>query len=91
VLMDGQPEYSVQIEEIHHLQKKDAPSGTAITLANEIVNRLNRKERWMLSEAGGGDMAVPITAIRQDGVPGTHTVSYDSAADRIDIVHTAHN
>lgn len=91
VLMDGRQEYSVDIEEVHHLQKKDAPSGTAITLAEQIVNRLNRKERWMMAEAGGGPEAVPVKALREDGVPGTHRVSYDSPTDRIDIIHTAHN
>lgn len=88
-LMNGQPDYSVAIEEIHHIQKKDAPSGTAITLAEQVIDALDRKQSWSL-DAHNEDKLM-ITALREEGVPGTHTVTYNSPIDRIDIIHTAHN
>lgn len=88
-LMNNQPDYSVAIEEIHHLQKKDAPSGTAITLAEQVIDAVDRKQSWSLD--AGNDDELMITALREEGVPGTHTVTYNSPIDRIDIVHTAHN
>jgi len=88
-LMNQQPTYSVAVEEIHHTQKKDSPSGTAISIAEQIIAAVDRKTSWSL-EAGSAE-ELPITALREEGVPGTHTVTYDSAVDRIDIIHTAHN
>lgn len=90
-LMKGQPEYKASIEEVHHLQKKDAPSGTAITLADQIISESDRLCAWALAEDAGADTDLPVTAIREEGVPGTHRVSWASAVDTIDIVHTAHS
>ncbi len=89
-LMNGHPEYGVMIEETHHTQKKDAPSGTAITLAEQIVQRLNGKNKWTLNDFNEKD-GVPILAHRREHVPGTHTIKYSSEIDDIEIVHTAHN
>lgn len=87
-IMDPFQNYSVAIEEIHHLQKLDAPSGTAISLAQQIITN-SRKEGWQLDHAE--DNEIPITAKREDNVPGTHTVSYISEIDSIEIKHTAHS
>lgn len=89
-MMNNQPQYEVEIEEIHHTQKIDAPSGTAITLANDIISNLSRKTAWTKGEAGK-DFEIPIFSIREDPAPGTHLVSYISEIDTIDIVHTAHS
>ena len=86
--MKNLSQYEVAIEEIHHTQKLDAPSGTAITLAEGIINNSN-KEAWKLEEAASNE--IPITALREPEVPGTHTISYKSEVDTIDIKHTAHN
>ncbi len=88
-LMQRQPEYDVAIEEIHHTQKKDAPSGTAITIAEQIIQEIDRKKAWKL-DADAPDM-LSIVAVREDNVPGTHTVTYNSAVDSIELSHTAHN
>lgn len=87
-LMMPYPQYKVQIEEIHHTQKLDAPSGTAITLAEQIIDNSDKKE-WEL-DAESSEEKLPIFAQRIDNVPGTHTVSYHSEIDSIDIKHTAH-
>ncbi|EIJ39257.1 MULTISPECIES: 4-hydroxy-tetrahydrodipicolinate reductase [Galbibacter] len=87
-MMKNLSQYEVAIEEIHHTQKLDAPSGTAITLAEGIINNSN-KEAWKLEEAASNE--IPITALREPEVPGTHTISYKSEVDTIDIKHTAHN
>jgi len=81
--------YNIAIEEIHHTQKIDAPSGTAITLANEIITQSNYKN-WTLSPEKK-QKSIPITAKRIDKTPGTHTVKYDSLVDAIEIKHTAHS
>ncbi len=81
-------EYNVSIEEIHHTQKLDAPSGTAITLAQGIISNSDYV-KWTLDEALEGE--IPIDAIRKENVPGTHSVFYDSVIDQIEIKHTAHN
>lgn len=81
-------EYSVSMEEIHHTQKLDAPSGTAITLAKGIIEN-SAYTGWTLDEPKPGE--IHIDAKRIDAVPGTHTISYESSVDRIDITHTAHN
>ncbi|NNL15048.1 MAG: 4-hydroxy-tetrahydrodipicolinate reductase [Flavobacteriaceae bacterium] len=89
-LMSQLKQYKVSIEEIHHMQKLDAPSGTAITLANGIIENSEYKN-WKLVDENPGDIELPITASRIEKVPGTHTISYESEVDRIDIKHTAHN
>ena len=89
-LMNQLKQYKVSIEEIHHTQKLDAPSGTAITLANGIIENSDY-ENWKLIEENPVKMELPITAKRIEKVPGTHTVSYESEVDRIDIKHTAYN
>ncbi|MFJ1429263.1 4-hydroxy-tetrahydrodipicolinate reductase [Capnocytophaga canimorsus] len=81
-------EYDVSIEEIHHTQKLDAPSGTAITLAEDII-ACAKKTGWQLSESKGDK--INISALRIGNTPGTHTVSYKSIIDTIDIKHTAHS
>ncbi len=81
--------YQVSMEEIHHTQKLDAPSGTAITLAQDIIKNSNYSQ-WSLDEKTATD-SIPIYAKRIDQVPGTHTVDYSSDIDTIEIKHTAHN
>lgn len=91
-IMDGQPDYKVSLKEIHHTEKKDAPSGTAITLAEAIINKISRIKRWKLdTEMDESEHSLPITAIREDPAPGTHTVSYQSEIDNIELIHTAHS
>jgi 4-hydroxy-tetrahydrodipicolinate reductase len=89
-LMNGQPDYDVRIEEIHHIQKKDAPSGTAITLAERTMAELTRKKSWVLGPASDA-AELSITAHREEGVPGTHRILYTSSVDDIEMTHTAHN
>ncbi|WP_282180508.1 4-hydroxy-tetrahydrodipicolinate reductase [Maribacter stanieri] len=87
-MMQNLPEYKVSLEEIHHTQKLDAPSGTAITLAEGVIANSNYSE-WKLDNSS--DTILPITSKRIGKVPGTHTVDYDSVVDSISIKHTAHN
>jgi len=89
-LMNTHPEYEVFIEETHHTQKMDAPSGTAITLANDIISNLKRKEIWKNEMTENAEM-LDIKSIRESNVPGTHTVSYQSTNDTIEIKHVANN
>lgn len=89
-LMYGRKEYDVSIEEIHHTQKKDAPSGTAITLAEQILEFSNEKTSWVLDTANTAN-ELCITSKRIDPAPGTHIIKYTSAIDDIEITHTAHN
>ena len=86
-LMNRFEGYNVAIEEIHHTQKKDAPSGTAISLANDILERVERKQRWLNEPTEEAD-AIEITSLREGMVPGTHTVTYTSPDDEIVIKHT---
>ncbi|MEQ9164759.1 MAG: 4-hydroxy-tetrahydrodipicolinate reductase [Fulvivirga sp.] len=88
-LMADQSEYNVDIDEIHHTQKKDAPSGTAISLAEGIIDNYPNKENWLLEKES--EKCVTIHAHRVDNVPGTHTVKYSSPIDDIEIKHTAHS
>lgn len=101
-IMNGFPQYKVSMEEVHHVHKLDAPSGTAITLAEDIINNLDRKDKWVKgfqhnadgTESGTNDVApneLPIASIRRDEVPGIHSISYDSDADKITITHDAHS
>ncbi len=89
-MMANQNGYDVRMTEIHHTQKKDAPSGTAITLAEQILEKITRKTKWV-NEASSDADALSIESIREDPAPGTHTIVYDSAVDSIEIRHTAHN
>lgn len=89
-IMNKHSEYSASIEEIHHIHKLDSPSGTAITLANDIINGLDRLAAWK-NTTRHADNELPIRSIRQDEVSGTHTISYDSEADSIEIKHIAKN
>lgn len=89
-MMADQPQYKVHMEEIHHTQKLDSPSGTAITLAQGIITETPTKTDWV-NEASEQEDIVPIVSKRIEGVPGTHEVSYISAIDTIDIKHTAHS
>jgi len=89
-IMNNYPSYEVNMEEIHHTEKKDAPSGTAITLAEGILNSLERKDRWVNREEEEST-ELPILSKRIDKVPGTHTISYISPVDTIEIKHTAHS
>ena len=88
-LMANFPEYKVQLEEIHHTHKKDAPSGTAITLADGIIDQYPKFQSWKLDETQNDELG--INAIREDEVPGTHSVFYRSDVDEIEIKHTAHS
>lgn len=89
-MMEKQQTYDVKMTEIHHTQKKDAPSGTAITLAEQILEELGRKSSWVnQTTVSPGELS--IESIREDPAPGTHKISYTSAIDDIEIIHTAHN
>ncbi len=88
-LMADQSEYEATIDEIHHTQKKDAPSGTAISLAEGIIDNNSKKENWLLDKESSE--SITIHAHRVNDVPGTHTVKYSSALDDIEIKHTAHS
>ncbi len=87
-MMNGVEGYDIVMEEIHHTEKLDAPSGTAITLAEGIIENTHKKD-WQLDV--GNKNTISITAKRIDKVPGTHTVTYSSQVDDIEIKHTAHN
>lgn len=89
-IMNRFPDYEVDIEEIHHTQKLDAPSGTAISLAAGVIEEIDRKNGWQLDRRDNA-MKIAISAIRKDKVPGTHSVSYKSVVDDIQITHTAHS
>ena len=89
-LMASQPDYAVSLKEIHHTQKKDAPSGTAVTLAEQIIENNERKKGWVNHDTFHDDK-IPIISERRDPAPGTHYVKYSSEVDDIEIIHTAHN
>lgn len=89
-LMAKRPEYNIKVEEIHHTQKKDAPSGTAITIAEGILKNNPNKNTWASGETIH-QQALSIISIRKDPAPGTHSVVYQSAIDDIVITHTAHS
>ena len=88
-IMNRFDQYDVNIVETHHVHKLDAPSGTAITLAEQIVENLDRKERWGLHETATG--VLRIDDIRRKEVPGIHSITYDSPEDMITITHDAHS
>ena len=87
-IMNNFPSYDVRMTEVHHIHKLDAPSGTAITLAEGILDNLDRKERWTL-ETSEKPTDLPIHAIREGEVPGIHEIIYESDADIISIMHVA--
>ncbi len=87
-MMQHLKQYSVSMEEIHHTQKLDAPSGTAITLAEGIIKN-SEYDSWKLDHAEENE--IPIVSKRMGSVPGTHRISYDSTVDQIEIKHIAHN
>ncbi|SES69443.1 4-hydroxy-tetrahydrodipicolinate reductase [Prevotella sp. kh1p2] len=101
-IMNAFPQYDVRMEETHHVHKLDAPSGTAITLAEDIVDSLDRKSSWVkgtflaadgttTGKAEAAPDEIAIDSVRRGEVPGIHTVTYDSEADRITITHDAHS
>jgi 4-hydroxy-tetrahydrodipicolinate reductase len=91
-LIKEQDAYQVSLEEIHHTEKKDAPSGTAITLAEGILQEIPQLKGWKLSEESSiSEQYLPITSKRIDPAPGTHIVRYHSEIDDIEISHTAHS
>ena len=101
-IMNRFADYDVSMVETHHIHKLDAPSGTAITLAEDIVRALDRKTTWVKGEVHEADGSISgsrdnapdalrIDAIRRDEVPGIHTITYDSPADSITLTHDAHS
>lgn len=98
-IMNNYPYYEVQVEEIHHTQKLDSPSGTAITIAEGIIDSLDAKSQWknvLVSDSQPDNETVApgevlIESLRIENVPGTHTVIYDSEVDTLEFKHTAHN
>lgn len=89
-LMASQDSYDVTLKEIHHTAKKDAPSGTAITLAEQVLDAVTRKTNWV-NDVAQNPAELSIISERIDPAPGTHFVKYSSAVDDIEIIHTAHN
>jgi len=101
-IMNGFPQYDVEMEEVHHIHKLDAPSGTAITLAEQILDNVDRKNNWKLGTTVWDDGKVEgstnhkedellVNSVRHEEVPGIHSISYDSEADKITITHDAHS
>lgn len=101
-IMNGFPQYEVSMEETHHIHKKDHPSGTAITLAEDIVSQLDRKTEWVVDSVTNPDGSITrcnepdtqqigICSVRCGEVPGIHTITYESEADNITITHDAHS
>jgi 4-hydroxy-tetrahydrodipicolinate reductase len=101
-IMNGFPQYDVRMEEVHHIHKLDHPSGTGITLAEEIVDNIDRKDSWCVGTLTQPDGTVvtentpaanqlAIDSIRRDEVPGIHSITYNSEADQITITHDAHS
>lgn len=89
-LMDAQPDYQPQITEIHHTQKLDAPSGTAITLAEDLLPEISSKDKW-INESSDDPTTLSILSERIDQVPGTHRIDWQSAVDTIRLEHIAHS
>jgi len=87
-IMNNLHAYDVEMKEIHHIHKLDAPSGTAITLATDVISGLQRKQKWELNKATDNSV-LKITAVRQNEVPGTHIITWDSVFDKIEITHEA--
>lgn len=89
-IMNNLPEYEIAMDEIHHAEKKDAPSGTAITLAEGILKNVQRKKKWVNRKTNNAEELF-IESFRIDQVPGTHVVKYESPIDDIEIKHIAHS
>lgn len=89
-LMAPHPEYEVKVSEIHHTEKKDSPSGTAITLAEQILEKIKRKKEWVNHNSDNLE-ELAILSERIDPAPGTHIIDYYSEIDTLTITHTAHN
>lgn len=95
--MNPYKQYDVQVEEIHHIHKLDAPSGTAITIAEGIIDNNDEKQEWINTVEGTSEEVIPkpeqllIESLRIEEVPGTHTVLYSSEVDQIEFKHTAHS
>jgi 4-hydroxy-tetrahydrodipicolinate reductase len=89
-LMNHHSDYRASMEEVHHIRKKDAPSGTAITLAEQLMVNHAHYDSWK-NEAGQDAGVLPIVSIRENDVPGTHTIRYTSEIDQLEITHTAFN
>ena len=101
-IMNGFQQYGVEMEEVHHIHKLDHPSGTAITLADEVVDNIDRLDGWAVGTVQNPDGSIEgtkdieagslrIDSIRRGEVPGIHTIKYDSEADAITITHDAHS
>lgn len=101
-IMNGFQQYGVEMEEVHHIHKLDHPSGTAITLAEEVIENINRLDKWAVGTVQNPDGTIDgskdveagslrIDSIRRGEVPGIHTIIYDSEADSITITHDAHS
>jgi 4-hydroxy-tetrahydrodipicolinate reductase len=90
-LMNNQSGYELVTYEIHHIEKKDSPSGTAITLAEGIIEESTTKTKWINNELTADAAEIPIWSSREGKVPGTHTVKYISDVDTIEMTHTAHS
>jgi len=88
-LMNRRPEYHPAVTEIHHVHKLDAPSGTALTLTNDILALIDRKHNWVLHPTPPGPEDIPVTAVRENEIPGTHIVRWDGAVDEIILEHRA--
>lgn len=89
-VMNEQEQYDVTLEEIHHTEKLDSPSGTAITLATGVLEEVDRKHEWV-NQPAEGEEQLSIISKREEGVPGTHLVTYKSGIDTIEISHVAHS
>lgn len=89
-LMEGQQQYNVSVKEIHHTQKKDAPSGTAITIAEQIIANNSSKSMWV-NHSSNNPQELSIVSERTDPYPGLHEVTYQSSIDEITIIHNAHS
>ncbi len=89
-VMERFPSYDIQMEEIHHTEKKDSPSGTAITIAETILENIRRKDQWV-EGAAGNSAELSIKSLREPNVPGTHTVVYSNEEDTIELKHVAHS
>ena len=89
-IMNGYTDYNVSMEEVHHVHKLDSPSGTGLTLANQVLDNVKRKSKWVEGPATGNN-ELSIISKREGEVPGTHIIKYTSAVDNIEIKHVAHN
>lgn len=90
-MMNTLSQYDVRIEEVHHIQKKDAPSGTAISLADDITARLDRKDGWNNDPEAAAENEIAITSLREGMIAGIHTVTYESVDDILELRHTIKN